>query len=185
LERELVVRAQGGDHDAFSALASGSIDRLYSIARLILRSDDQAQDAVQDALLRAWLNIRGLRDPDAFGGWLRRLLINSCYNAARRERTRRITEIAPDGGDGPSAPDNQGSLAVRDQLDRAFRRLTPEQRAILVVRYYLDLSEREAADALGLPVGTVKSRLNRAASALRAVLEADDRAAVVGEGRPA
>jgi RNA polymerase sigma factor (sigma-70 family) len=185
VERDLVLRAQAGDHAAFSTLAAHAIDGLYSTARLILRSDDRAQDAVQEALVRAWLNIRGLRDPGAFGGWVRRLLINSCYESARRERTRRITEISADPGDGPSTPDDAHSLALRDQLDRAFRRMTPEQRAILVVRYYLDLTETEAAEALGIPVGTVKSRLNRASSAMRAALEADERVPAIARGRPA
>src|SRR5258706_4868941 len=90
---DLVVRAQAGDLDAFSELTSRHTDRLYGAARLILRDSEQAADAVQDALLEAWLDIRGLRDPEKFDAWLRRLLVRACYRAAKRRRTREGYEI--------------------------------------------------------------------------------------------
>ena len=179
MQRELVLRARNGDHDAFTALAAGAFDRLHRTARLILRSDDLAADAVQEALLAAWLHIRAVRDPDRFDAWLHRLLVHACYREARRVMHRGIVEIhmtAPDTrGDG----DAQDLTAVRDQLDRGFHRLTPEQRAVLVVHHYLGLPDAEAAIVLDIAVGTYKSRLNRASAALRAALDADDRTPIV------
>jgi RNA polymerase sigma factor (sigma-70 family) len=175
LQRDLVVRARSGDHDAFSALAAAAIGRLLAAARLILRDEDGAQDAVQVALVDAWLDIRGLRDPDRFDAWLHRLLIRGCYRAANRERGRRLVEVPLLPMDGPATSDTQSALADRDQLDRAFRRLPTDQRAVLVLHHYLDLPDGEAAEVLDIPIGTFKSRLNRANQALRAVVEADDR----------
>jgi RNA polymerase sigma-70 factor, ECF subfamily len=175
MQRDLVLRARAGDHEAFTALIGGAIDRLYAVARLIVRDDDRARDAVQDALLRAWTGLPGLRDPDRFDAWLHRLLVHACYRAARQERSRRIVEIHVDA-DGASR-DAQGSLALRDQLERGFLRLSPDQRAVLVLHYYLDLTDAAAAEALSIPVGTLKSRLNRATQALRAALQANERAA--------
>jgi RNA polymerase sigma-70 factor (ECF subfamily) len=176
MQRELVVRAREGDHDAFSALAAGSIERLLRVARLIVRDDDRAQDAVQDALVNAWLNVRGLRDPDRFDAWLHRLLVRACYRTAGSERRRRIVELPLLPGDHDAVPDTQQALAVRDQLDRGFRLLPVDLRAVLVVHHYLSLRDSEAADMLDIPIGTMKSRLHRATSALRAALEAEERA---------
>ncbi len=178
MQRDLVVRAQGGDLNAFSALTVGLTNRLYGAARLILRDDEHAADAVQDALLQAWLDLRGLRDPDRFDAWLHRLLIRCCYRAAKRRREREVTEIAFDATLEPMTGDAQHGLAVRDQLDRGFRRLSTEQRAVIVLHHYLGLSLAECAEILSIPLGTVQSRLSRATQAMRAALEADDRPAV-------
>ena len=175
MQRDLVMQAQSGDHEAFSALAAGSVSRLLTAARLILRDDDRAQDAVQEAMVDAWLDIRGLRDPDRFDAWLHRLLVRGCYRAAKRDRQRRVVEVPLLAMDGPSTSDAQSALAARDQLDRAFRLLATDQRAVLVVHHFLDLADAEAADALDIPIGTFKSRLNRAKQALRAALDADER----------
>jgi RNA polymerase sigma-70 factor, ECF subfamily len=175
MERELVVRAHEGDLDAFSVLTAGRTNRLYAVARLILRDDEAAADAVQDALLRAWIDIRGLRDPDRFDAWLHRLLVRSCYRAARRHRARSITEIQLDAAPEPPGADAHHDLALRDQLDRGFRRLSPEQRAVIVLRHHLGLSLAESAEVLGIPLGTMQSRLSRATQAMRAALEADER----------
>jgi RNA polymerase sigma factor (sigma-70 family) len=185
MERDLIVRAREGDHDAFAGLVERSIGGLYRTARLILRADDLAQDAVQDALIRAWTGIRALRDPDRFEAWLRRLLIHACYTAAKRERARRTLEIRSTGRALTTDPDGHRDFAVRDELERAFRRLPPDQRAVLVVRFYLDLADAEAADVLGIPIGTMKSRLNRAMSAMRAELDAEDRRTARAEERTA
>jgi RNA polymerase sigma-70 factor (ECF subfamily) len=175
MQRELVIRAKGGDRDAFELLVVDRFDRLQRTARLILRSDELAADAVQDALIGAWLHIRAIRDPDRFDAWLHRLVVNACYSEARRQRRRRVTEIQVEPLERHGTADAQGSTAANDQLERGFRRLTPEQRAVLVVHHYLGLSDAEAAIVLDVPVGTMKSRLSRATAALRAVLEADDR----------
>jgi RNA polymerase sigma-70 factor, ECF subfamily len=180
---DLVVRAQGGDVDAFAALTAGRTPRLYAIARLILRNDDQAADAVQDALLRAWVDLRGLRQPEKFDAWLHRLLVRCCYRAADRRRSREIIEIKVALTQETAIPDPQSAVAMRDQLERGFRRLSAEQRAVLVLRHYLGLSTNECAEVLGIPPGTVQSRLDRAKGVMRAALEADERpTSFVGEG---
>jgi RNA polymerase sigma-70 factor (ECF subfamily) len=177
MQRDLVVRAQGGELDAFSALTAGTTNRLFGAARLILRDEEHAADAVQDALLQAWLDVRGLRDPDRFDAWLHRLLVRACYRAAKRSRHREVVELALDSTLEPTTPDAQRAVAVRDQLDRAFRRLSPEQRAVIVLHHYLGLSLAESAEALAIPLGTMQSRLSRATQAMRAALDADERSA--------
>jgi RNA polymerase sigma factor (sigma-70 family) len=189
LQRDLVVRAQHGDHVAFTALADGAIQSLYATARLILRRDELAEDAVQEALVKAWTAIRGLRDPERFDAWMYRLVVRACYRAARGETHRRTIEVRELPNDSPllgaSQADSQRALANRDLLERGFRRLSSDQRAVLVAHFYLDLSDAEAADVLDVPIGTLKSRLNRATTALRAALEADDRQAVMTTESPA
>lgn len=175
MQRDLVLRARNGDHDAFATLATGAFDRLHRTAWLILRDDDRAADAVQESLLAAWLHIRAVRDPDRFDAWLHRLLVHACYREARQVRHRGIVEIQVAAPELPGNGDSQGLTAIRDQLERGFRRLTPEQRAVLVVHHYLGLSDAEAATVLEIPEGTFKSRLHRASAALRAALEADER----------
>jgi RNA polymerase sigma-70 factor (ECF subfamily) len=175
MQRDLVLRSKSGDHDAFTALAAGAFDRLHRTARLILRSDDRAADAVQESLMAAWLHIRAVRDPDRFDAWLHRLLVRACYREARRVKQRQVVEIHMTAPDLRGNGDTQNLTAVRDQLERGFRRLTAEQRAVLVVHHYLELPDAEAASVLDLAVGTFKSRLNRANAALRAALEAEER----------
>jgi RNA polymerase sigma-70 factor (ECF subfamily) len=181
VQRDLVERAKSGDHDAFSMLAAAAIRHLLAVARLILRDDDRAQDAVQDALVDAWLDIRGLRDPDRFEAWLHRLLVRRCYRTAERDRGRRLVEVALLPNDAPSTPDTQAALAARDQLDAAFGRLPTDQRAVLVLHHFLNKTDGEAAEILDIPIGTFKSRLNRATQGLRAAVEADDRRGALRE----
>jgi len=178
MQRDLVVRAQRGDLEAFSALTVGVTNRLFGAAHLILRDDQRAADAVQDALLQAWLDLRGLRDPERFDAWLHRLLVRACYRAAKQGRQRELVELALDSNLEPREPDAQRAVAMRDQLDRGFRRLSPEQRAVIVLHHYLGLSQAECAEALAIPLGTLQSRLSRATQAMRAALEADDRSAM-------
>ncbi len=181
MQRDLVLRARNGDHDAFAALAAAAFDRLHRTARLILRSDELASDAVQEALMAAWLHIRAVRDPDRFDAWLHRLLVHACYREARRVKHREVVEIHMTAPEARGGGDAQERTAMRDQLERGFRRLTPEQRAVLVVHHYLGLPDAEAATVLGIATGTFKSRLNRASSALRAALEADERTGIGAE----
>ncbi len=178
MQRDLVIRARSGDHDAFSTLAAGAVDRLHRTAWLILRSHDDAADAVQESLLAAWLHIAAVRDPDRFDAWLNRLLVHACYRLAKRTGRRAIVEIPMGAPDAPGQRDDQDDLATRDQLERAFRRLTPEQRGALVVHHFLGLSDAEAASVLEIAVGTYKSRLHRASVAMRAAVEADERVSV-------
>jgi RNA polymerase sigma-70 factor (ECF subfamily) len=175
MRRDLVLRAMAHDHEAFSELVRLSIDKLYAIARLILSDADRAQDATQETLILAWRDIAALRDPDRFEAWLRRLLVNACYREAGRMRKRWTMETDV-GSIDPGTPDASRLVADRDELERGFRRLDPDQRILLVLHYYVGLPLQETADALGLPIGTVKSRLHRATNAMRATLDADARA---------
>lgn len=173
MQRELVERAQRGDREAFTDLAAASLARLDAVARLILRDPDLAKDAVQNGLVRAWRDLPTLRDPDRFDAWIRRLVVRACLDEVRNQRRRPITTTVIDIG--PIVPDASAAVADQDQLERAFRRLRPEDRAVLVLRHYLDLSVPEIADALRVPLGTAKSRLHRATDELRASLAADAR----------
>jgi RNA polymerase sigma-70 factor (ECF subfamily) len=174
MRRDLVQRAMAGDHEAFGELARLSIDKLHAVARLILHDAERAQDATQEALVAAWRDIAALRDPDRFDVWLRRLLVHACYREARKERERTRMEVhVPHLEHGE--PDASHRLADRDELERGFRSLKPEQRALIVLHYYVGLPMRETADALGWPLGTVKSRLFRSTQILRATLDADAR----------
>jgi len=180
----LVERAQRGDRDAFAAIAASVIDGCYSLAYAVLRDSELARDAVQIALLGAWRDLPDLRDVDRFEAWLRRLVVNACYGEARRERRWNAT-IRSLPLDHPTLPDTAISVADRDELERAFRRLPPEQRAVVVLHHYLGLSLREAAETLGIPPGTARSRLHHATRQLRAAVEADARPATLSEGRSA
>jgi RNA polymerase sigma-70 factor, ECF subfamily len=172
---EHVIRARNGDVDAFASLTADHAGRLLAVARLILRDEERAADAVQDALLRAWLDLRGLRDPERFEAWLHRILVRSCYRAARKQRLRDVVEIRLERDDGPAGSDGAGGVDTRDQLERAFQRLSPEHRAVLVLHLYLGLTQVETADRLDIPLGTMQSRLDRATRLMRAALDADTR----------
>lgn len=177
VDRDLVELAQHGDRDAFARLAGSWIARLHSIAQMMLNDRDLAEDAVQEALVDAWRDLRGLRDPDRFGAWLHRILVRTVFREARRER-RAIGLRLPIDDETLEAPATSDVAADRDEIQRGFRHLKPEHRVVLVLHHYLGLSDDEAADALGVPAGTIKSRLNRATAAMRAALEADARAPV-------
>ena len=171
-QQALVERASQGDHEAFGLLVGARLARLDTAARLILRDAELARDAVQDATLRAWRSLRGLRDPSSFDAWLHRLTVNACLDIARRRRSRVIEiELTPLH----DAPVQDASSQVADALyvERMLAVLDPAQRAVVVLHYYLDLSLPETAAALGIPVGTAKSRLNRALGAMR-IEVADD-----------
>lgn len=178
---DLVGRAKAGDLEAFTELARHRIDRLYAVACLILRDSEMAADATQEALIAAWRDLAGLRDTSRFDAWIRQLLVHACYREARRTKRRRAIENqAP-----PPAmdwPDPVIELADRDQLERAFQRLTTEQRGLVVLHFYLGLPVQETALVLSLPVGTVKSRLSRTIQQMRATLDADARLPLVEGG---
>jgi RNA polymerase sigma factor (sigma-70 family) len=174
VQRDLVERARKGDHDAFAVLAGATIGRLDAAARLILRDPDRAQDAVQETLVRCWRDLPTLRDVDRFDAWLHRLFLNACRDEVRSARRRSIEvelpEIHP-----LSVSDSQSVSADRDQIERGVRGLDPEHRTVIVLHYYLGLPLPDAAAAIGIPLGTAKSRLHRATQALRAALDSDAR----------
>lgn len=183
LDRDLVELAQHGDREAFAILARTHGDRLMAIAQRILRDVGRAEDAVQQTLVIAWQQLPNLRDPDRFDAWLQRLLVNASYAEARRSRdwsaNVRLLPV-----DGPAGSDESLSIDNRDRIDRGFRRLPPDQRAILVFTHYLAMTPTEIAERLGIPVGTVRSRLHYAHRAMRAAIEADERPVAVAGGRP-
>jgi RNA polymerase sigma-70 factor (ECF subfamily) len=187
VDRELVEAARRGDREAYVDLVRPRADRLFAIAQRILRDVDRAEDAFQDALVIAWRDLRALRDPDRFDAWLQRLLINVCYRHAARER-RRVANLRVLPVDGPVAPSALDAdlltVADRDQLERGFRRLSIDQRAVLTLHHFAGYAPTEIAEILGIPPGTARSRLHNAHRAMRAALEADARAQVI-EGRPA
>ena len=182
VDRDLVEQAARSDREAFGVLARVHADRLYAIAQRILRDVDRSEDAVQQALVIAWRELPRLRDPDRFEAWLHRILVRACYAEARRRREWNAhVRVLPI--DGPAGPDEAGAVADRDVVDRGFRRLPPEQRAILVLHHYLGLTPAEIAETLGIPAGTARSRLHYAHRAMRAALEADTRPVAVAGGQ--
>lgn len=180
--RELVDQAKRGDEEAFDALARMVGDRCMAIACRILRDSHLAEDAVQAALVAAWRDLRTLRDPDRFEPWLHRIVTNECYAEARR-RTRWSANVRILPVERPHEPADILSVDDRDQLERAFRRLTLEQRAVLVFHHYLGLPLPEVAERLGIPAGTAKSRLHHATAALRASVDADNRTSTTSQER--
>jgi RNA polymerase sigma-70 factor (ECF subfamily) len=169
-QRGLVERARGGDHDAFAAVAGAALARLDAAARLILRDRELARDAVQDALIRAWRDLPGLRDPDRFDAWLHRLTVHACLDIARKRRRRvhevELTPIAP-----LAVSDQTSRVDEREVLDEALRRLDPEWRAVVVLHYYLGMPLPDVAAELRIPLGTAKSRLHRSLGVMRTTLE--------------
>ena len=170
---DLVDRAKHGDKEAFTALIVPLGDRLYAVAYRILRDADRAEDAVQQTFLSAWRELATLRDDSRLEAWLFRLLVNACYAEIRHTRRwqpgLQVVRLEP------AVDDPQLSVARGDELERAFRHLSGEQRAVLVLTYYLGMSGAEVGAVLGLPAGTVRSRLHYARQLMRAAIEADAR----------
>ena len=171
---EEVERAMRGDHDAFGALIGASANRLYALASLILRDADRAQDATQEAIVRAWRELPRLRDPERFDAWLRRMVVNACYDEGRRTRRRAEVSLLH-LSDHQTGDTMTTQFAEAERIDQAFRRLPLEQRTTLVLQHQFGMSHVDIAETLGIPVGTVKSRIRYATAAMRAALEADDR----------
>jgi RNA polymerase sigma-70 factor (ECF subfamily) len=179
VDRDLVEAARRGDREAYADLIRARGDRLFALAQRILRDVDRTEDAVQDALVIAWRDLPGLRDADRFDAWLHRLVVRSCVREAVRER-RVVTNLRVLPLDLPAPTDDILSFADRDQLERGFRRLDPQQRAILALRHFAGYEPTEIAEILGIPAGTARSRLHHAHRAMRAALEADARVPAIG-----
>ena len=173
MDQDLVVRAQQGDQRAFEALAVSSHPRLFRVAHGILRDPMAAEDATQQAFIDIWRYLRRLRDPARFEGWSYRILVNACRDEVKRRPDWVADEAVPEVPDAGADP--FGAVIDRDQLSRGFSRLSVDHRAVIVLRYLLDLPVEDTAEALGVPPGTVQSRLSRALASLRAALEADAR----------
>jgi RNA polymerase sigma-70 factor (ECF subfamily) len=183
MDRELVEAARNRDREAYADLIRVRGDRLYALAQRILRDVDRAEDALQEALVTAWRDLPGLRDPERFDAWLHRLVVRSCIAEAKRER-QRISILHVLTIDLPVATDDFLTVGDRDQLERGFRHLAPDQRALLVLHHFDGRDHAEIAEILGIPGGTVRSRLHNAHRAMRAALDAEARTIAVG-GRPA
>ena len=183
MDRDLVERARQGDREAFAVLVHQVSDSLYAVAHRILRDTGLAEDALQNALVLAWRRLPRLRDPEKFEAWIHRILVHACYDESERARSWVATvRVLP--MDGPSTPDGSNALADRDELERAFRQLSIEQRAVFVLRHYLGLPLVEVAELLQIPAGTARSRLHYAIAELRVALVAAPEPAAQ-EGRPA
>lgn len=170
---DLVARARSGDPEAFEALVRGAGDHLLAVARKILRDPDAAEDALQQAVIRAWRSLPQLRDPDRFDAWLYRILVMACY--AEANRSRRLSghvRTLPEAG---VERDIATGIADREALEHAFRDLTPAHRAVIVLHYFGGLPLNEVARIVGVTHGTARSRLHYAQRALRTALEALDR----------
>ena len=174
MDEDLVIRAQRGDKEAFGLLAAQVADRFLAVARRILRDIDLAEDATQQALLAAWQDLPRLRDPGRFEAWSYRLLVHACYAEGRKDR-RWAPNLRILPADEPIAREDLSSVIDRDQLERGFRRLSVEHRAVVVLYHYLDMPLDEIARILEIPTGTAHSRLHHAMRALRAALDADAR----------
>ena len=169
MRERLVERAMGGDDVAFTELVDLDGDRCYAIAYRILRDVERAQDAVQQAFLLAWRELPRLRNLERFEPWLHRLLVNACYEELRRYR-RWSSHIRVFPADGPGGPDETVSIDDRDALERAFKRMSPEHRAVVVLHHHAGLPLASIAEAAGIPLGTAKSRLHYATRILREAL---------------
>ena len=171
MDRDLVERAREGDREAFAVLVHQVSDTLYAVAHRILRDTGLAEDALQNALVLAWRRLPKLRDPDKFEAWIHRILVHACYDESERARPWVATvRVLPMNG--LSTPDSSDDLANRDELERAFRQLSLEQRAVFVLHHYLGLPLVEIAELLEIPAGTARSRLHYATSGLREALTA-------------
>ena len=183
MDRDLVELAREGDREAFAVLVHQVSDSLFAVAFRILRDASLAEDALQNALVLAWRQLPRLRDVDRFEAWIHRILVHACYDESQRTRhwTANVRAL-PD--EGPSTPDGTSAVIDRDELERAFRRLSMEQRAVFVLHHYLGLPLVEVAELLEIPAGTARSRLHYAIAGLRDALLVDA-APIVQEGRPA
>ncbi len=186
MQIELVERARSGDHEAFAGLVRAAGPRLLGAARLILRDQDRAQDAVQEALVLAWRHIGALRDPGAWDAWLYRLTVRACYRTAQHAKRRAVVELQVAPTREPvSDPDFSAAVVERDRMGRAIGRLPVDQRAVMVLHFYLDLPLTTAAEILDIPVGTAKSRLNRGLATLRTTMIPEGEAPRLAQERPA
>lgn len=180
MERQLVERARRGDHQAYDALVRRKVDAVYRTALAILGNEADAEDATQEAFVAAWRRLAALREADRFDAWLGRIVVNACRMSLRRRRAVREIAVAaapmPEAEPvDPSTSDFDAVAVDADAFDRAFGRLTVDQRAILVLHHRDGQPLSALASSLGIPVGTVKSRLHHARAALERALDREAR----------
>lgn len=153
---------------AFAQLVDRNLDRAYRIAGVILGNSQDAEDATHDAIVQAWRSFAGLKDANRFEAWFQRILVNICRDRLRKRRRSPVTELVM--ASSHAMPDRFGEVDERLALDRAFAGLSPEQAITVVLRYHADLTLENVADRMGVPVGTVKSRLHAALAAMQLAL---------------
>ena len=171
----LIGRARRGDQAAFEILLRERMDRLFQTASVILGNESDARDAVQETCLSVWRNLPRLRDPDRFDAWLMRVLVNECRSRLRKRSRVREIHIEPEFEQAGPASDDPAQSAETDSIARAFERLDPDARAILVLHHVRHEPISTIAAALQVPPGTVKSRLHTARVALARALERERR----------
>jgi RNA polymerase sigma-70 factor (ECF subfamily) len=160
------------EDEAFCHRSDAYLARTLGLAFYILGNADEAEDATQEAMLRAWKSRRSLKRIESFDAWMDRILVNTCRERLRRKRRNR--EVAEPQEDAPEPRDAFGALIARDSIGRALLALSVDQRAVVILRYWRDLSLEQIAERLGWPLGTVKSRLHHALATIRERLEQDD-----------
>jgi len=180
MERALVERARSGDRDAFDALVRSRVDAVYRTSLAILGNAADAADAVQETFVSAWRHREALREPDLFDAWLGRINLNACRGQLRRRGRTKVREIRlldPADGSEPASGERplDDRTADADAFDRAFARLSVDDRAVLVLHHLQERPVAEIAAALGAPAGTIKSRLHRARAALESALAKESR----------
>ena len=167
MEGLLIVTQQDASESAsaeYVRAALAASDGAYHLAGYLLCDAEEAQDAVQEALIKAWRNWSSLRDPERFGAWFDRILVNVCRDRMRRHRSLRMVEL--DAAGEVESADPFRRMLVEDEVAAAVARLNPEHRIVIVLRFWQDLALEGVADRLDLPLGTVKSRLHYALKAL-------------------
>jgi RNA polymerase sigma factor (sigma-70 family) len=174
-EAELVSRARHGDADAYGALVAMHQDMTYRTAYLVLGDAAEAQDAAQEAFVRAYRALGRFREGESFRPWLLRIAVNAARNRRRSAGRRRGLEVRvgtslPRDAVAPSAEASVLAAERRAALVDAVNELSADDRFVIGARYFLDLAEAEIATLLGIPRGTVKSRLSRARGRLAAHL---------------
>lgn len=174
MDTGLVVRAQRGDEVAFASITKATSSRFKQVSYRILRDRHLAEDATQQALVEIWRTLPKLRDPARFDGWTYRILVHACYREAKRYKR----SFGSEPGERELAgPDQMATVNDRDQIERGFARLSVNQRAVVVLHYFADLTIDDTARALSISPGTAKSRLSRAMKRMRTTLQADVAAA--------
>jgi RNA polymerase sigma-70 factor, ECF subfamily len=167
--RELIEQARRGDRAAYEQIVRRKVETVYRTARAILGNDADAEDATQDTLIGAWRQIGSLRDADRFDAWLGRITVNACRMALRRRASGAVVDLAdssPTDLTDTRTSGFEGRTVSSNAFDRAFNRLSVEHRSILVLHHHDELPIAEVAARLGVPEGTVKSRLHAARTAL-------------------
>ena len=167
------MAARSGDQVAFARLVDEDGPRAYRLARAILGSSQDAEEAVQEAFVHAWRELPRLRDASRWPAWFRRITVRAAIDRGRRRP--RVREIDLGAYEPPPEQDASAAVADRDDVERVLRRLSPDDRALLALQFLVDLEVDDVAVTLGIPSGTVKSRLSRLLARLQAETEGAER----------